>query len=144
MKKFILIIAAALTMSAVATAQPKAIGVRIGYGAELSYQHYIGSAHFMEADLGWFSKGFSGSLAYDFNVASSGPVSFYVGPQVGFGMLAYENATKFHFGVGAQLGVEYDFNIPFNISLDWKPTFYLIPGTSFGWSSIALGLRYRF
>ena len=144
MKKLILIIAAALTMSAVAVAQPKAVGIRLGYGAEVSYQHILGADNFMEVDLGWFSNGFSGSVAYDFNVAEAGNFGFYVGPQVSFGTLAYDGSTKFNLGAGAQLGVEYEFDIPLNISLDWKPTFYFVPGTAFGWSSIALGLRYRF
>ena len=144
MKKFILIVAAVLTMSAVAVAQPKAIGVRAGYGAELSYQHFIGGEHFMEVDLGWFTRGFTGSVAYDFSITPSSPINFYVGPQLACALYNVEDHNSFFFGAGAQVGIEHNFSFPLNISLDWKPTFYLIPGTSFNWSSIALGLRYRF
>ena len=36
MKKFILVIAAVLGLAVVASAQPRALGVRVGWGGELS------------------------------------------------------------------------------------------------------------
>lgn len=146
MKKFIAIVAAALCFAAVASAQPKAIGLRIGYGAEISYQHTLGGSNFLEADLGWAlgqNGGLDLGLSYDFTVAPLGPLNFYVGPSaqawLGFG----EN-TVFGLGVGAQIGLEYTFSFPLQLSLDWRPTFFFIPGTAFGWNSIALGIRYTF
>ena len=48
-------------------------------------------------------------------------------------------------GALAQVGLEYQFGtIPFNVSLDWRPTFYLVPETRFSPSGVALSLRYRF
>ena len=41
MKKTLIIIASLLAFAVVASAQPRAIGVRAGYGAELSYQHNL-------------------------------------------------------------------------------------------------------
>ena len=52
MKKTILILVAILGLSFMAAAQPRALGVRAGYGGELSYQHGFG-ANFGEFDLGW-------------------------------------------------------------------------------------------
>ena len=51
MKKFFAVMVAALAFAAVASAQPKAVGVRVGNGAEVSYQHYLGGSNFIEADL---------------------------------------------------------------------------------------------
>ena len=145
MKKFLLVIAAVLGLAVVASAQPRAIGFRAGYGAELSYQHTLGGNNFGELDLGWSLGAFSAGLSYDFQVAPLGPLNFYAGPQVCFGLASGGGTTVFAMGAGAQLGLEWCFKqIPLQLSLDWKPTFYFVPATGFGWQSIALGLRYLF
>ncbi|MBO4447338.1 MAG: hypothetical protein J5764_04355 [Bacteroidales bacterium] len=145
MKKLLLVIAAVLGLAVVAAAQPRAIGVRAGYGAELSYQHTLGGNNFGELDLGWSWGAFSAGLSYDFSVAPVGPLNFYAGPQVALGFYKGDGASVFSLGAGAQLGLEYCFNqIPLQLSLDWKPTFVFVPATGFGWQSIALGIRYLF
>ena len=145
MKKILVVLAAVLATAVVAVAQPRAIGVRAGYGAELSYQHTLGGSNFGEIDLGWSAGAFSAGLAYDFSIAPLGPLGFYAGPQVQLGLYAGGGNTVFALGAGAQLGLEYCFDsIPLQLSLDWKPTFYFIPATGFGWQSIALGIRYLF
>lgn len=142
MKKALLIIAAALCMAVTASAQPKSIGVRLGYGGEVSYQHYMSGNNFLEADLGWFDNGFFVSGIYDFNIASEGNFNFYAGPGAQLGATTGENGT-FNLGVCGQLGMEYNFNIPLILSLDWKPSFNFIGG-GFSWAGFALGIRYRF
>ena len=52
MKKIILIAAAVLGFALAASAQPRAIGGRVGYGLEASYQHTIGGADFVEVNAG--------------------------------------------------------------------------------------------
>lgn len=146
MKKFILVMATMLGIAAVAAAQPRAIGVRAGYGAELSYQHTLGGNNFGELDLGWSVGSVRIGAAYDFLIAPVGPLNFYAGPQayVGFGPNS-DDQTSLWAGVGAQLGLEYCFeSIPLQLSLDWKPSFTIVPGTGFGWQGIALGIRYLF
>ena len=149
MKKTLIIIASLLAFAVVASAQPRAIGVRAGYGAELSYQHNLGSENFLEVDLGWsFSSAgyFNVAAAYDFSVAPVGPFNFYAGPAADLDLYGTNtNNGSLGLGVGAQLGLEYIFSeIPFQISLDWRPLFRLIPSTGFWWDSIGLGLRYAF
>jgi hypothetical protein len=51
MKKIILVAAMVLGFAAAAVAQPRAIGVRIGNGGEVSYQHTLGN-NFLEVDGG--------------------------------------------------------------------------------------------
>ena len=147
MKKTILILAALLGFALAVSAQPRALGVRIGYGADISYQHTLGAENFLEVDLGWKLNpnapgSFSAAASYDIQVAPLGPFNFYLGPAAHLWLV--EN-SGIGLGVGGQIGLEYLFSeIPFQISLDWRPMFQLIPDTGFGWSSIGLGLRYLF
>ena len=146
MKKFILVVAAVLGIAVVAAAQPRALGIRGGFGAELSYQHTLGGENFGELDLGWNSYAFQAAVAYDFMIAPLGPLNFYAGPQVTAALIRLEdNSNAFALGAGAQIGLEYLFpSIPLQLSLDWKPTFIFIPGTAFGLTNVALGIRYLF
>ena len=141
MKKFIMVIAAVLCLSSAAFAQSRALGVRATYGAELSYQHSIGS-NFVEADLGWFKNGFYLTGVYDFVFASEGNFNFYAGPGAAVGFYNDSETSGINLGIAGQLGLEYNFNIPLQLSLDWRPVFNFIHG-GFGWEGIALGLRYR-
>ena len=142
MKKFIMVIAAVLCLSSAAFAQSRALGVRATYGAELSYQHSIGS-NFVEADLGWFKNGFYLTGVYDFVFASEGNFNFYAGPGAAVGFYNDSETSGINLGIAGQLGLEYNFNIPLQRSLDWRPVFNFIHG-GFGWEGIALGIRYRF
>lgn len=153
MKKIIAIALSVLAFAAVVSAQPRALGVRFGgagvngfgYGAELSYQH-TGGPGFLEVDLGWSSVGINGTLAWDCIFASVDNFNFYIGPGVNAGLYdAGDKSTAFNLGVVGQLGAEYQFGtIPFNISLDWRPAFYVLPGTHFSPFGAALAFRYRF
>ena len=142
MKTFIMVIAAVLCLSSAAFAQSRALGVRATYGAELSYQHSIGS-NFVEADLGWFKNGFYLTGVYDFVFASEGNFNFYAGPGAAVGFYNDSETSGINLGIAGQLGLEYNFNIPLQLSLDWRPVFNFIHG-GFGWEGIALGIRYRF
>ena len=147
MKKALLIVAAILGLAVVASAQPRALGIRAGYGAELSYQHTLGGQNFIEADLGWAlgnPGGLDLGLSYDFIIAPLGPLNFYAGPSAQAWMW-FGESSGFGVGVGAQLGLEYCFDsIPLQLSLDWKPSFNIVPASGFGWQGIALGIRYLF
>ncbi len=149
MKKAIVVILSVLMFGVALSAQPRAIGLRIGYGVELSYQHSVG-ANFVEADLGmWGGNAFYLSGIYDFVFAQSGIVNFYAGPgaQVGFYNTTNSegnSTTGMALGIVGQLGAEVEIpSVPINVSLDWKPVFNFIGG-GFGWNGFALGLRYRF
>ena len=142
MKKFIVILAALVCFATAASAQSRAIGIRATYGAELSYQHDLGG-NFLEADLGWFHDGFYVTGVYDFILGSEGNFNFYAGPGAALGFYSTPDASGFNAGIAGQLGMEYNFNIPLQLSLDWRPVFNFIHG-GFGWQGVALGIRYRF
>ena len=145
MKKLIAVLIGVFALVAVASAQSRALGLRIGYGGELSYQHNV-SGGFLEADLRFLANahGFYVSGMYDFIFASSGIANFYVGPGVQVGVHNHEHSSEINAGIGGQLGVEFEIpSIPLNLSLDWRPIYYFQQDV-FGWQGIALGIRYRF
>ena len=51
MKRILITLAVMLGFAVAAVAQPKAVGIRFGYGVEASYQHSLGN-NFVEANLG--------------------------------------------------------------------------------------------
>ena len=91
MKKIILTAALVLGLAAAASAQPRALGVRIGDGAEISYQHTLGN-NFLEVDGGLdfaFDKTFSVGATgiYNFMITEFGDGwSLYAGPGAGVGL----------------------------------------------------------
>jgi hypothetical protein len=145
MKKLLVVLTLVLGISAAAVAQPRAIGVRGAFGAEISYQHSL-SSNFVEAGLGFWGGGFGVTGVYDFVLASPqwtpGTWNVYAGPgaslAVGGGVVV---------GICAQVGLEYTFeSIPLQLSLDMRPSVVTISeGMSFmsGFYP-AFGIRYAF
>lgn len=147
MKKIILIAAMVLGFAVAASAQPRAIGVRIGNGGEISYQHSLGN-NFLEVD-GGLGLGFDGVFnvgatgIYNFMISEFGDgFGFYAGPGASVG-LGLGDANYFTLGVAGMIGIEYTFDFPLQLSLDFRQ--HIGIGNGF-WapSSIGLGVRYRF
>ena len=154
MKKIILVAAMVLGFAAAAVAQPRAIGVRIGNGGEVSYQHTLGE-NFLEVD-GGLGLGFDGTFnvgatgIYNFMIAqpqwtSQGEWGFYAGPGVAVG-LGLGEASYFSLAVAGMVGLEYTFNFPLQLSLDVRPQIGLgFGGHGLHWGLMsALGVRYEF
>ena len=144
MKKFIAIIVALFCFATVSFAQPKAIGVRGTFGAELSYQHYVGGANFLEFDLGLFNHFLSSAVVYDFNLVNLGEnASIYGGPGAFFSI--HPDGSYIYAGLVGQIGIQYNFpTIPLQISLDWRPQFDFVHGFYGQYNGAGLGIRYRF
>ena len=152
MKKIILVAALVLGFAVAASAQPRALGLRGGWGAELSYQHGFG-ADFLQADLGLNTfNSVHGSVIYNFMIAqpawtSRGEWGFYAGPGAAVGMSfgTGDNDGYFHVAAAGMVGLEYTFWFPLQLSLDLKPTLGFGFGHGFHWGVMpALGIRYRF
>ena len=140
-----------------AYAQPRAIGVRLGGDADFSYQHSLGEKNMLDVTAGFGWMGYYGanvSVMYDWVFDIQGGWKWYVGPGggVGFGWgPVYKDNDLFplRVNVGAQIGVEYQFKIPLNLSLDWRPMVNCLgfghPGLNHivSWGP-GLGIRYRF
>jgi len=141
MKK--IVFAFVLVALSASTINAQNLGVRIGWGGELSYQHPFGEKNRLELDLGMYSfeGGFSLAGVYHWVNQLQGDFNWYIG--VGAGIGSWED----HFRLSAlgQFGVEYNFpGAPFQISLDWRPGLLIVPEIGFWSSSIGLGIRYRF
>ena len=183
MKKFLIIMSAALVLAFCSVQQTSAqdnggLGARFGggdlLGAELSYLTKVDADNRWELDLGvgdiryWHTEngvdylhhglflGFTGSYQWHWNIVSG--FNWFVGPaaQVNF-LIADSQNSDISLGVGAQIGLEYDFltdlDVPLGLSLDLRPMahFYLLGHYApehdyyryFGWG-VALGVRYIF
>jgi hypothetical protein len=159
MKKIILVMVLAVSGVFAVNAQVdgNAIGLRLGYGGEISYQHALGSSNRLELDLGTSigSDYFGGALAgiyhwvFDLSALSNG-FNWYVGPGAQLGYWSYKEVagvkpeSELALGIAGQIGIEYNFDIPLQLSLDYRPIFYFLPSSGGGWSSICLGVRYKF
>ena len=150
MKKIILAAALVLGLAAAASAQPRALGVRIGDGAEISHQHTLGN-NFLEVDGGLdfaFDKTFSVGATgiYNFMITEFGDGwSFYAGPGAGVG-LGLGEANYLTLSVAGMVGIEYNFDIPLQIALDFKQHIGLGFNGHGLWtpSSLGIGIRYKF
>lgn len=147
MKKTLILIAAILGFAVVASAQPRAIGVRAGYGGEFSYQHGFGNS-FAELDLGWWGNNHINLVGiYDFIIGGNGQVNVYLGPgaQLSIWNNAPHQTSQLNVGLAGQFGVEWNIpTIPLQLSLDWRPVFFFLNDGGFGYDSVGLGIRYRF
>ena len=160
MKKLLVILALFTGIATAASAQSRAIGARIGYGLELSYQHYVEPDVFVEADLGldFVGKGgFRATALYDWEIAHpdwtpQGEWMIYAGPGATMGVLCNQRDRDagFMLGICGQLGVEYTFQFPLAVSLDVRPMlgYHFGDGVIYSgglfWFVPTLGVRYRF
>lgn len=140
-----------------AQADSKTIGLRMGggfgYGAEVSYQQPIGIANRVEVDLGLNRSGFGLSGIYqwvwDFSELADG-FNWYAGVGGGIGSYNFDYLTDKNkanvttLGVLGQIGLEYQFEIPLTISVDYRPGIYFASGLNSSFDGICLSARYRF
>lgn len=152
MKKIILMAVMVLGFTVAAVAQPRAIGLRAGWGAEASYQHSFGT-NFLQADLGLnMFNSIHGSAVYNFMIAQpqwtdKGEWGFYAGPGAALGMALAQGDNKgyFHLALAGMVGLEYTFWFPLQLSFDVKPTLGFGFNHGFHWGIMpAFGVRYRF
>jgi len=153
MKKVIVSVFLLIGFIAVLSAQidKKAIGLRFGglngNGAEVSYQQPMGTNR-AELDLGLHSGGFGLSGIYQW-VKPLPQLSegffWYYGVGAGLGFYDFnKTTTSFNLGILGQIGAEYDFDFPLQISVDYRPGIYFIPPVSPSYDGICLAVRYKF
>lgn len=141
-----------------------ALGLRFGdnggFGGELSYQRALSSNNRLELDLGWRNRSNFNNNTYHDNAIKlaglyqwvwniDGGFNWYAGVGGGLGSYSYDNGGNhyndtFAFAAG-DIGLEYNFDIPLLVSLDFRPEFggngYY--KNNYG-SDIALSVRYQF
>ena len=158
MKKIIVLAAVILSFSVAATAQSRSIGVRVGNGGEISYQHTLGQ-NFLEVDGGLGldiyntnnNALFVGATAiYNIMIAQpnwteEGQWGFYAGPGANVG-LGIGSPAHFNLAVAGAVGLEYKFWFPLQLSIDFRQMigYSIGAGRFYAPSSIGLGVRYSF
>ncbi|MBL7473500.1 hypothetical protein [Robertkochia sediminum] len=140
---------------------PNALGLRLGdsdgFGAEISYQRALGDANRLEVDLGWRDSNnwdaFKLTGLYQWVMPLDGNFNWYVGAGGGLGSYDYDNgfdldpdlddSGTFIF-VAGDIGIEYNFDIPLLLSLDFRPELGFGDFNDDLDFDIALGVRYQF
>lgn len=135
------------------------IGLRLGdndgFGAEISYQRRLTPINRLEFDLGWRNSDevdaikLAGMYQWVWNIDKG--LNWYAGAGGGIGSWSYSNEGESNNGsfvlISGNLGIEYQFDFPLQLTLDVRPEIYLLSGdyreTNFG-PDLALGIRYRF
>ncbi|WP_179344931.1 hypothetical protein [Winogradskyella ursingii] len=164
MKKLFLLAGLLIGFTTISSAQEiaeNAIGLRLGdsdgFGAEISYQRALGDANRLELDLGLRSgnnyDGFKLTGLYQWVFPLDGDFNWYVGAGGGVASYSFDNvpdqfddSETFFFAAG-DIGIEYSFDIPLMLSLDFRPEIGfgddLYDNNDLDFD-IALGVRYQF
>ncbi|HLP63865.1 hypothetical protein [Flavobacterium sp.] len=136
-----------------------ALGLRLGdndgFGGEISYQRGLSNKTRLEFDLGWRNSNnvdaikIVGLHQWVWNI--DGGFNWYAGLGGGLGSWSYDKNGNDDSGAfvlaAGDIGIEYNFDVPIQLSLDFRPEFYFnsddFREDNFG-PDIALGIRYRF
>ena len=157
MRKALVILALVLLSSAVAIAQPRAVGLRVGnYGVDVSYENFAGEQDFLEFELGmdnvFNSNAFHLDGIYNFMItrpdwSAYGQWGVYAGP--GASVAVWDNGegdNVVYAGLLGNVGIEYVFDIPLQISLSLRPRMMFGDGKirRNGLFTLGLGVSYMF
>lgn len=157
MKKITILIAVVtlFSVSVFGQAARQAIGVRGGYGWEVSYQHPFGEKNRLEFNLGLMNYGFVAAGTYDWTFDLSDELApgfaWYVGAGAQLGAWrTYEGhgdwspSSEFNVGIVGQIGLEYNFeDVPLQLSVDYRPGLMFLGNNNFMGANFALGVRYK-
>ncbi|MDR9456295.1 MAG: hypothetical protein RI572_02690 [Salegentibacter sp.] len=162
MKKLILIAVFAFGATFMSQTQAQsisenALGLRLGggggIGPEISYQRALGDNNRLELDLGWRTHSdydaFKVTGLYQWVWNIDGGFNWYAGLGGGVGSIddndEDHNDGAFLF-IAGDIGIEYNFDIPLLLSLDFRPEFGFNDYDVVDQFSpdIALGIRYQF
>ncbi len=122
-----------------------AIGLRFGggdgVGGEISYQKALGSNNRLEIDLGLANEftNFKATGLYQWVWSIEDQLNWYAG--AGGGIVSANWTGIYGSGV---IGIEYDFNAPILLSLDYRPEIGIAGGLDGLNSNVALAVRYQF
>jgi hypothetical protein len=162
MKKVILTAAMLFGMALSTQAQDiskNTLGLRLGdndgFGAEISYQRGLSANNRLELDLGWRNSKevdaikLAGLYQWVWNIDKG--LNWYAGAGGGLGSWSYSTNGQSDSGtflfIAGDLGIEYNFDFPLQLSLDIRPEIYLNSNdyreNNFG-PDLALGVRYKF
>lgn len=134
-----------------------AIGLRLGdsdgFGTEITYQRALGENNRLELDLGWVNRDnydafrLTGLYQWVWNI--EGGFNWYLGAGAGLGSRDFSDdlnndGNEFFALVAGDVGIEYNFDFPLLLSLDFRPEFGFDDYNDDIGFDIALGIKYQF
>lgn len=142
MKRNFFIVLFALCALCAMKAQDNALGIRLTSGAEFTYQRSLTPSDRLEFNLGWGWNTTSVTGYYQWVNYITDGLKWYIGPGAGLGLFKSTSTL----GVGGIVGLEYNFDVPLQVSLDWRPMINLgdTHDTNYGSTNIGLSFRYKF
>lgn len=129
------------------------LGVRGGLSYGFTIKHFVSSKVALEGIVvsRWRGVNLTGLLEFHNNIGNvegfnwywglGGHVGFWDGKHVGW---AHDDKKYTVVGVDGIIGLEYNFKIPLNISVDWKPAMNLSGYSGFWGDEGAVSVRYIF
>ena len=141
MKKYIVAIALFMSLSPVFGQE---VGVRFGdaIGGEVAID--------IVTSIGQFSR-IHGDISFGNGLGVEALYDFYHQPLEHAGFAWYIGAgpyafigDPFQFGVSGEIGIEYHFDIPLALGVDWRPSLRIVDDTKFIWDGFGLNVRYVF
>ncbi len=135
-----------------------AIGLRIGdndgFGTEINFQRIISDNNRLEFGLGWNSNkdvsAYKLTGLYQWVWKLDGNINWYAGAGGGLGQITFKDSFPGNSGsetflfVAGDIGVEYNFDFPLLLSLDFRPELGFGNYRDDVGFDIALGIRYQF
>ena len=134
-----------------------AIGLRLGdddgFGAEVSYQRGLSNGQRLEFDLGWRDGDnfdaikIAGLYQWVWNIDKG--FNWYAGPGGGFVFVDFDDVpgrddSDTYVFIAGNIGIEYNFDFPLLLSLDFRPEIGLGSDDDDLGFDIGLGIRYQF
>lgn len=135
------------------------LGSGIGFGSEISYQRGLSDNNRLEVNLGILSDdtfdGFNATGIYQWVWEIEDGFQWYAGVGGGIAVISidedfrrsrdFDSDSETSIYAAGQVGIEYNFNIPLQISLDVRPEFYVAGDLLSGYeSNFAFSVRYTF
>ncbi len=156
---FVLLMAAFYSMNA-QDISPNAVGIRLGgnegFGTEVNYQRALSDTNRLELGLGWRDaanfNAFRLTGVYQWVWQLDGNFNWYAGAGAVVGLFDFENNTvnsdnldTLFINAAGNVGIEYDFDFPLLLSLDFRPEFGITNDVDDSFEfEVALGIRYQF
>jgi len=159
MKKYVLLTLASVFFSLNAVSQniaDNAIGLRLGdsdgFGTEINYQRAILDNNRLEFGLSWHTNdnvdSFKLAGLFQWVWQLDGNFNWYAGAGGGAGVVSVDTTSTRSDGtflfVAGDIGIEYDFDFPLLLSLDFRPEVGFGNARNDVDFDIALGVRYQF
>ena len=141
--------------AATSFAQSDALGLRIGNGAELQYEHMFGSGNVLKANAGLFdfNGSFFGTCVYNWEVCNwsnwtPNAGDWFLQAGVGGAVGIYNNGKNSDLDVGVAGDVAFGIHFngaPITLAVDYRPTILLLnDNLAGGLASVGLSCVVRF